>query len=415
MPLETSTIISTDADLKRFCDDLTGARTIAIDTEFVAEHSYRPQLCIAQVAAEGRMAVIDAMAIECIQPFWELLASPGHETIVHAGRQEVVFCLDAIGRPPTGLWDVQLAAGLVGLDYPAGYNTLIRELLGRAATKTETRSDWRRRPLSQRQIDYALDDVAHLEPLRESLLKRLGQLDRLPWYQTEMNRWLSDLQDALTRDPWRRVAGSSRLSRRELAVVRELWHWRDTVAQQRDCVARRVLRDDLIVELARRKSADLKVIGAVRGLDRGDLKRCRPEIADAVRRAIELHQEELPQPVRRDTKPQAAMVTQFLNSALTSICRRARVAPALVGTVSDIRELVAYRLDPRSDGDQPPALTQGWRAEVVGRTLDDLLAGKTCIRIEDPRSPQPLTFIPAAPGNHSLGRPGFADGSEADD
>ncbi len=345
------------------------------------------------MASQHRTAVIDAIAIGDVTPLWELLARPGHETVVHAGRQEVVFCLDAVGAPPAGLWDVQLAAGLVGFDYPAGYNTLIRELLGQAPQKTETRSDWRRRPLSRRQIAYAMADVLYLEQLRDKLRHRLERLGRLDWMQAEMDRWLADLKRSLTHEPWRRVAGSSNLSRRELAIVRELWRWREALAERRDCVARRILRDDLIVELARRKSSDPKVIGAVRGLDRSDLKRSREAIAAAIQRALQLPDDQLPRTQRRDSKPQATMVTQFLTSALTSICRGAQVAPSLVGTVSDIRELIAYRLDP-NDGQPLPALMRGWRAEIVGHKFDDLLTGKMAIRIADPLGNEPLEFFP---------------------
>ncbi len=392
------TNITTDRQLQDYCRELARSRSIALDTEFVSEHTYRPVLCLVQVAAVGQPAVIDAMAVDDLRPFWQAIAEPGHETIVHAGRSEMEFCLDAIGRQPTDLFDVQIAAGLVGMEYPAGYGALITGLLGRPSPKHETRTDWRRRPLSQRQIEYAVDDVRHLHPIRDTLHARLEELGRLGWLQEEITAWQDGVERAMSQDRWRRVSGNSGLDSRSLAIVRELWHWREAEAGRRDKPVRRVLRDDLIVELARRQTADVKRIRAVRGLERGDLKRRLGELAACIQRALDLPEEECPQTGPRQRTPRLSVLGQFLFSALGSICRQAQLAPNLVGTPGDIRELIAYRTctdagQPR----RPPKLARGWRAEFVGRLFDDLLAGKTAIRITNPTSNHPLTFEPSHP------------------
>ncbi|MBN1910998.1 MAG: ribonuclease D, partial [Pirellulales bacterium] len=179
--------IKADAQLEPFCRELAGAKVIGMDTEFVAEHTYRPQLCLVQVAWDGgRLALIDAMALSDMRPFWEVLAQPGHATVVHAGRGDIEFSLHAVGRPPAGLIDVQLAAGLAGFEYPAGYGSLLSRLLGVKSSKHETRTDWRHRPLTSRQIEYALDDVRHLDALRNVLIDKLISLGRLDWLTEEM-------------------------------------------------------------------------------------------------------------------------------------------------------------------------------------------------------------------------------------
>lgn len=371
---------------------------IAFDTEFVSEHSYRPELCLIQVAAGDRLAVIDPQTTGDITGFWKLLAAPGHDTIVHAGREELLFCVGAVGRPPERLFDVQIAAGLVGFDYPAGYGSLLSKLLGQRLEKGETRTDWRRRPLSQAQIEYALDDVRHLQQMAEKLRGRLKQLGRTAWMDTEMAVWKDDVEATRSGERWWKVSGTTGLSRRSLAVVRELWGWREREADSRNCPTRRVLRDDLIIELAKRRSADVKQIRALRGMERGDLQRLLPQLAAAVARALALTDDECPRPVQRESPAQLAILGQFLASALGSICRSAELAPSIVGTASDVRDLVAYRLG-LADGNgrgEPPLLGRGWRAEVVGRLIDDLLAGKLAIRIHDPRSNEPLVFEPLA-------------------
>jgi ribonuclease D len=384
-------LITNESQLTSLCQRLAGCPSIAFDTEFVSEHTYRPQLCLIQVAAGGESSVIDTLAVGDLTPFWQVLAEPGRETIVHAGREEIAFCLAAIGKPPAGLFDVQLAAGFIGLEYPAGYGNLISKLLGIIPRKGETRTDWRKRPLSDRQIDYALEDVRHLAPLREKLRGRLAELGRLHWFEGEMAEFVQEVEDSRRRERWRKVSGSSGLSGRSQAIVRELWLWRDREAARRDCPVKRVLRDDLIVELAKRRSADPKQVRAVRGMERGDLQRLLPGLCKAIEKALEVPEGACPGIVRRDTSPQLTMLGQFLSSALSSICRAAEVAPSLVGTANDVRDLVAYQLG-EYESSEPPVLAQGWRAEVVGKLLDDLIAGKVSIRIRDPRAEQPLAF-----------------------
>lgn len=387
-------IITTDRELQELCGRWSAASAIAFDTEFVSEHSYRPQLCLVQAAAAGQEALIDPLAIDDLTPFWELLAAPGHETIVHAGRQELVFCLDAVGRPPERLFDVQLAAGMIGLEYPAGYANLISRLLGERPEKGETRTDWRRRPLTDRQVQYALADVRHLAPLRATLGQRLERLKRWAWFHDEMTAWQNEVAASRTAERWRRVAGSSGLSNRSLAIVREVWHWREREAERRNWPVRQVLRDDLIVELAKRRTADPKHLGAIRGMERGDLRRAVPDLAKVIDRALKCTDDLVPEPRGVDASPQLTMLGQFLSSALSSICRDAQVAASLVGTASDVRELIAWRLEPRESEAGEPLLARGWRAEVVGRLLDDLLRGKLSIRIANPAAEQPLVFEP---------------------
>jgi ribonuclease D len=384
--------VQSDAQLEQYCHKLARCPSIAFDTEFVAERTYRPVLCLVQVACDGQLALIDSLSVEDMAPFWRVVAEPGHETIVHAGRGEFEFCLRAIGRRPAGWFDVQLAAGLTGIEYPAGFRTLVSKLLGKALKAQETRTDWRRRPLTRRQVEYALDDVRFLHAIRDELYRRLETLGRRAWLDEEMATWQDEAEEAISREQWRRVSGSAALDRRGLAVVRELWRWRESVARRRDCPARRVLRDDLIVELAKRKTSEIPRIRAVRGLERGDLKRCLPDLAKRIEQALALPEDQWPtKPFRREKEPQLPVLGQFLYSALGSLCRQMDLAPALVGTPSDVREWIMYRAG-RATGDRPPRLARGWRAEVVGQLFDDLLSGRKSIRIQDADSEHPLAF-----------------------
>src|SRR5207237_589892 len=218
-------------------------------------------------------------------------ASGEHQSIVHAGRQEWLFCWHAVGAPPARLFDVQVAAGLAGGEFPSSYAALINKWLGQHAKKGETRTDWRRRPLATRQLDYDVDDVRHLLPLRDVLVERLESLGRGAWLAEEMATWQATVNASLGDDQWRRVSGTSSLPRREEPGAKRI------------------------------------VLG------------------------------------------------QFLAAALAALCRETDISPGLLGGPGDVRDLIAWRLGERDEG-ETPALAVGWRAEVIGRRLDELLEGK---------------------------------------
>ncbi|MDB4368501.1 imidazolonepropionase [bacterium] len=224
--------ITTDQGLIDFCEAVRGCEFIGFDTEFVSESRYRPQLCLVQVAADGRYAIIDTLAVKDISVFWDLLVEGDHVTVVHAAREEFMFCYRACGRRPKKLFDVQLGAGMTGLEYPASYGNLVSRLLGSRVDKGETRTDWMRRPLSNRQIDYALSDVTHLKGLFDVVSTNLNKLNRMEWFEAEMDIWQNSLERAENEPQWQRVAGISNLNRRALAIVRELWIARDKEAKQ---------------------------------------------------------------------------------------------------------------------------------------------------------------------------------------
>jgi len=383
--------ITTQSDLLDYCSQLSQVDWIAMDTEFVSEDSYRPELCLIQVASPEGLGLIDAIAIDDATPFWKMLADGEHETIVHAGRGDLEFCLRSVEQRPKKLFDTQVAAGLVGIEYPIGLRNLILKVVGDRSKKHETRTDWRRRPLSERQIEYALDDVRHLREITDFLNGRLDELGRVDWLRDEMERWQDDVERSILQDRWRRLSGSSGMDRKSLALTRELWRWRESEAEQRNTPARRVLRDDLLVELAKRQTSDPKRIRAVRGFERRNLVRAIPEIAECIARALELPEDEWPTKAQSQAKPQLSVLGQFLFSALGSIAREVQLAPSLVGGPNDVRDLITHRTGNGRRG-TPPILSTGWRAELVGNLFDNLLASRIAVRVDDPTCDHPLVF-----------------------
>jgi ribonuclease D len=386
--------ITSSAQLADFCGRLARADRIGIDTEFVSEDTFRPELCLVQVATADELAVIDPYRVRDLTFFWRTLSEGGHVTIAHAAREELNFALLSCGRPLANLFDTQIAAGFCSNEYPASYGTVVSKFLNARPAKGEQRTDWRRRPLTDDQVDYALEDVRYLLPLHDEIFRRLQRLKRLEWLTDEMYTWTAEVRQARERPRWRRVSGIGNLSPRSLAIVRELWQWRHREAERRDVPPRRVLRDDLIVEIAKRKSDNVERIRGIRGMHRSLKRETIGEIAACVRRGMQAQLDEFERRNPESMPSQLNVLGQFLSPALSSICRSANVATSLVGTATDVRDLIAYRLGfgIMEDDESPPLLARGWRAELVGHLIEELLMGKKSIRIVDPLSEHPLGF-----------------------
>jgi ribonuclease D len=385
--------IATPAALAELCRELEAADRIGLDTEFVSEDTFRPELCLVQIATANRLAVIDPYKAGDLTKFWQLLAEGKHATIVHAAREEVNFALAACDKPPAGLFDTQLAAGFCSTEYPSSYGSVVSKFLDRTPAKGEQRTDWRRRPLTDAQIQYALEDVRYLFQLHDEMLRQLKKLDRLTWLDEEMETWLQEVRDARERPRWRKVSGIGNLPARGLAIVRELWQWRQEEAERRDVPPRRVLRDDLIVELAKRKSDQPDKIQAIRGMSQAVSRKSIEQIAKCIHSGLEASLDEFGRKHYEAMPSQLNLLGQFLAPALTSICRSANVATSLAGTATDVRDLIAYRLNfSNLERDEVPLLARGWRSELVGHLIEDLIAGKKSIHIDDPLSEHPLAF-----------------------
>lgn len=388
-------LIGTDAGAQALYQEIRAAGIFGLDTEFVSEHTYRPQLALVQVATPDRIAILDPLALPHIGGIWQLAADPSIEIVMHAGEQESRFCWLETGSLPLNTFDVQLAAGFLGHRFPLAYHSLVRAVLNRRAEQGQTRSDWMRRPLSDRQLAYAAADVDHLLPLRDRLRAGLAQRDRLPWLAQETARRDAQLLDELTQQRWWRVSGAQKLGRRELAGVREIFAWREDLARSRDLPRRRVLRDDLIIAAVQASPQDEEDLRRVRGLQNLP-HRDRPDLLHALHRARELPAQDLPQ--RRsssgDAPSQGRMLALTLEALLESICIEREVAPSLVGGAADLRRLIDWHLRGR-DPDALPGLLSGWRADVCGALLEDALAGRVRIRVGDPASNHPLLVEPA--------------------
>ena len=245
-------LITRADELDELLQSLRKAGSFAYDSEFIGELTYLPKLCLVQAASTTRIALIDPLADLDIRPFWELVADPSVEKIVHAGQQDVEPVFRALGRPPANLFDTQIAAGFVGVGYPLSLTKLVYEIVGAKLGKGLTFSHWDRRPLTDHQLRYAADDVRYLPAVRHEIGKRLNGPEQTRW-ATEESASLAE-QALYVFDPetqWLKIRGAGTLAPRNQALLKELTLWRDEAAKAEDVPPRSLLKDEILIDLAR--------------------------------------------------------------------------------------------------------------------------------------------------------------------
>ncbi len=384
-----SELVTGQRELGEMLERVRAASRVAFDTEFISEGVYEPYLCLLQLATDDGIWIVDPLALPDLSELWQLLTAPERELVVLAAREEVRFCLRYAARPPARLVDVQVAAGLVGHGYPLSHTNLVRKALGVTVAGGEAFTDWKRRPLSPKQLEYAADDVRHLLALRDALMEDAGRLERVHWIEGECADLVNRLTAAEQEQRWWKVSGGGGLSRRELAVLREVWRWRDTEAREQNLPQRRILRDELLVEIAKRKPTETADLFALRGMDRGMARNAGKEIVASVQRAMKLPDSELPRSLRRDDPPQLGVLTQIVALVSNNLASKHRVDPALLATASDLQDMVRWRLAGAKEGEEPEWLT-GWRADLLREPILGLLNGDYAIRVGNLKSDAPL-------------------------
>ncbi len=390
----SSSLIADHAEFENLCDEIRAEGLVAFDTEFISEYRWKPELCLLQFATRRRVVAVDPYAVEDLSAWWRLMEDPAVTVVVHGGQAEIRFCLWHGTRRPGRLVDVQLAEGLRSRSYPLGYAALVSRVLGERVHGKETRSDWRRRPLSPQQIEYALEDVSHLLHIWDRQRESLASQDRLWWAESEFERMIEEAEAERTRESWTRLPGAHRLPPRDLAVLRELSNWRDLEASRRDRPIRRILRDDLLVELARRQPTTVTDVLSTRDMNRPEYRRIANDLIECIAAGLAVPESDLPSrphSPNADQTSDEAVLGQFLSLALTNRCFELNVARQLVATSADLRHLVRWHVDNDRRGG-PPRLTDGWRAVVCGDLLTDVLDGRISVRVADPESDHPLAF-----------------------
>jgi ribonuclease D len=378
-----------------------GARatgTIALDTEFMGERRYRTLLCLVQLAIPASPQV--AKQIEIVDPLAEdldgsplasVLADPAIRVVVHAGRQDIALMRRRFHTDVTNVFDTQVAAGFVGMGAQCSYESLLAELLGIRVRKSASFTRWDTRPLSGEQLAYAHEDVVHLLGLAQELERRLEDLGRLQWAREECEPLERSSDEREPDTIFARLPRVSGLSASARPIARELVSWREQTAERQNRPVQSVLSDVALVEIAKRKPSSNSELERIRGVGGAPMRRRGEELLEAVRRGAGRAPEPPPQLTRPPpSRPEDAPLVSLAEALLRARAREAGLAYELLATRADLQTIIGARRT-SADGHATPSplddvpILGGWRRELVGEQLLELLDGRLSLSIVDRR------------------------------
>jgi ribonuclease D len=383
-------LIACAEELEQVLAQIDESKEFGMDLEFIPERTYYPIICLVQINVQDQVYLVDPIKLADLQKLWERVADPAIVKVLHAASQDLSIIFQRSGLIPQNIFDTQIAAGFLGLGHPAGYGKLLAALFDITLSKTESFTDWQARPLSQSQIDYAIDDALHLLPLYHRLKEDLLERNRLEWVIEECR--LYEKPSYYIKESGReflRVKGAQGLHRRKLGVLQALCLWRDQEAKRKDKPARSVINDNILLELARKPPEDLNDIQRIRGVRPDQLQGWGKQIVKVVEEARKINDAELPHwPSGRAPSKSDVLIADVLYMVLKLGSQDLAIAPELISTREELQSFVRLgkaRLSEEpnreSDGDGDEGgssdhpLMNGWRSELVGSQLLKILDG----------------------------------------
>ncbi|HEY9056804.1 MAG TPA: ribonuclease D [Aurantimonas sp.] len=369
-------MITTTADLAKACTDLASADYITVDTEFIRETTFWPELCLIQMASDHLAVLVDPLADGIdLAPFFALMADETVVKVFHAARQDLEIVYKLGGILPKPLFDTQVAAMVCGFGESIAYDQLVARTTDGRIDKTSRFTDWRRRPLSEQQLAYALADVTYLRDVYRELSRQLEADNRGHWLAEEM-AILADpaTYDLHPDDAWKRLKLRVRKPI-ELQVMKELAAWREREARDLDKPRGRILKDDAIYEIAQQQPADEQALGRLRTIPKGfERSAAGREIVAAVSRALAVPKSDLPPIPRSRQLPEGtAAAVEFLKVLLKIVVEEKGVAAKMIASGDDLEKL-AWKGE-----DAEIAAMSGWRREIFGERALGLLQGETAL------------------------------------
>jgi ribonuclease D len=371
-------LITTTQELADACDRLARHAVITVDTEFLRETTYYPLLCVAQIASADEAVVVDALAEGLdLKPFYELMANERVLKVFHAARQDIEIVWHEAGLIPHPIFDTQVAAMVLGYGDSISYDQLVHRITGDTLDKSHRFTDWSRRPLSQAQVKYAISDVTHLRDVFRALDADLHKRGRADWVGEEMEVLTSpDTYRAEPELAWQRLRTRVRKPK-ELAVLMEVAAWREREAQTRDVPRGRVLKDDVVGEIATQAPTTVERLSGLRSLPRGfERSKWGQDILQAVARGLARDPKTLPKFERQRGGGNGAATVELLKVLLRMTSERHAVAAKVIATIDELEQIAI------DDAADVPAL-HGWRRELFGEKALALKHGKLALAVED--------------------------------
>lgn len=379
VPRGRPSVITTQPALLELIDQLRSAGSFAYDSEFIGEMTYVPHLCLIQVASKQQVALIDPIAGEDLDltPFWELLCDESVEKIVHAGEQDIEPVYRHLtGRVAANIFDTQIAAGFAAITYPVSLSKLVNEVIGVKLAKGFTFTNWDHRPLSSSQLRYAADDVRYLPVIRDELVRRLERLGHLQ----AAREACSALTDPALYAPdpegnFMRIRGAGSLDGPKLAILRALAMWRDEAARRENIPARTLLRDEVLLAMARSPVKSVERLSSVKGLPRPVETQYGQDLVDVTVAALALPRDQMPVVKSVEESATEKFRADALYACIEALCFSRSIDPALLTSRHEVGEL--YRRWSDGQGVDDLRLMQGWRRRVAGEAALQLLKGES--------------------------------------
>jgi ribonuclease D len=376
-PTASTQPITTTSELAAVCSRMAAHPFVTVDTEFLRETTYYPLLCVAQMASAEEAVVIDTLAPGIdLSPFYALMADEKVMKVFHAARQDIEIVWHAAKLIPHPIFDTQVAAMVLGYGDSISYDQLVQRITGDNLDKSHRFTDWTRRPLSDAQLSYAISDVTHLRDVYSALVEDLQRRGRADWVEDEMGVLTSpDTYRMEPENAWQRLKTRVRKPK-ELAVLIEVAAWREREAQSRDVPRSRVLKDEVIADIAVQAPTTTEKLKHLRSLPKGfERSRWGEAIVTAVARGLARDMKALPLQPRTQPAANGAAVVELLKVLLRMISERHHVAAKVIATVDDLERIAA------DDNAKVPALA-GWRLELFGEKALSLKHGKLALAIE---------------------------------
>jgi ribonuclease D len=372
-------LITSTRDLEAACRTLKEAEFVAVDTEFIRETTFWPELCLIQMASPETEFMVDTLSDALdLAPFFELMAEPGITKVFHAARQDIEIIYHLGGLIPHPVFDTQVAAMVCGFGESVSYEQLVAQTVGKRIDKSSRFTDWRRRPLSERQLAYALADVTHLRDVYVQLRERLDREQRAHWLADEMEVLTArETYHVEPEEAWLRL--KSRLRKpEELAVLRAVAAWREREARKRNVPRKRVLKDEALQEIAQQQPTDADALAQLRTIARGwERSAAAAEMLQEIRDALALPRDRMPRLAReRNGAAGSTAAAELLRVLLRLTSEKYGVASKLLASASDLDDIALH-----GEKAEVPALS-GWRREVFGEDALRLIRGEIALRYD---------------------------------
>ena len=368
--------IDSQDSLTEFVNNIRSCEWIVIDTEFIREKTYYPQLCLIQIAAGEHLACIDPIALTDLSSLYAVFNDPSVVKVFHASQQDLEILYFGSGQVPAPIFDTQPAASILGIGEQIGYAGLVESLLGVNLSKAESRTDWSRRPLSQAQLDYAIDDVRYLQQLYPIIVDKLKQGDRLSWPDRDFKRLTDPATyqlNAHTR--WQKVKGLQNLKPQQLSILRELAAWREQEASERNRPRRWIIGDEVLIDLAKIQPADVNAIAEIRGVNADQAKRYGLHWLSCIKMGRDAPKETWPV-MKRQQKP--SLEIDALAEILMLVIRLEAEKQGITASAIASKKQVVSMLQEDRD-----TLSDDWRGGLVNDVMMQVRKGELVVGTVD--------------------------------